>query len=106
MDAGTVFENPLPLPPAIRDLKGLKKLLAAFKLGAVQVPETNICVAIGGTKPCKGDSGGPLMLLDRRTGRWVVAGVTSFGPSKCESTDSVGVYTRVDKYLDWIMENI
>ena len=63
-----MFANPLPLPPAIRDLKGLKNLLAALKIGAARLPQTNICTATraGGSKPCKGDSGGPLMLVDGR----------------------------------------
>lgn len=37
-----MFENPLPLPPAIRDLKGLKNLMAALKIGAAHLPPTNI----------------------------------------------------------------
>ena len=66
-----MFENPLPLPPAIRDLEGLKNLLAALRIGAVHLPPSNICTATGGgggggSKPCKGDSGGPLMLMDGR----------------------------------------
>ena len=53
-----MFENPLPLPPAIRDLMGLKNLLAALKIGAAHVPPTNVCTATGagGDKPCKASS--------------------------------------------------
>lgn len=53
----------------------------------------------------KGDSGGPLMLMDGR-GRWNLIGLTSFGPSKCTATESLNAFTRVDMYLDWILETI
>ena len=57
-----------PIELGSRDLKGLKSLLAALKIGAARVPASNLCTAAraGGGKPCKGDSGGPLMLRDGR----------------------------------------
>ena len=47
-----------------------------------------------------GDSGGPMLHLDKSF-RWTVSGVVSFGPSSCGNIVP-GVYTRVDSYTDWI----
>ena len=47
-----------------------------------------------------GDSGGPMLTLDQAF-RWTVSGVVSFGPSSCGNIVP-GVYTRVDRYTDWI----
>lgn len=54
---------------------------------------------------CIGDSGGPLMHLDRKVIRWILSGVVSYG-DKCGLINMPGVYTRVDYYLDWILKNM
>ncbi len=50
----------------------------------------------GGT--CNGDSGGPALHQDEE-GRWLVAGVTSYGDVSCRR---YGVDTRVDAYLAFV----
>ncbi len=51
---------------------------------------------------CKGDSGGPFFLADRR-GRWFLAGVTSRGTDLATTMcGDGGLYVRVDQYRDWI----
>ncbi|KAF7268537.1 hypothetical protein GWI33_018409 [Rhynchophorus ferrugineus] len=69
------------------------------------ITETNLCAASyeGGKDSCQGDSGGPLM-YQLPNKRWIVAGVVSWG-IECGNKDNPGVYTRVDKYLPWIIQN-
>ncbi len=55
----------------------------------------------GGRDACNGDSGGPLALsVDNRR---VQVGVVSWGPG-CGLRDTVGVYTSVAYYEDWIRQ--
>jgi len=73
-------------------------------VGQVNIGDTKICAGVGGRDSCNGDSGGPL-LSDRLEGGWAVVGITSFGV-ECARDDFPGVYTRVDKYLPWIQQNL
>ncbi|XP_076392709.1 uncharacterized protein LOC100882895 [Megachile rotundata] len=62
-----------------------------------------------GKDSCTGDSGGPLMTMERRSdgnGRWVVVGVVSFGPSPCGMLNWPGVYTKVIDYVPWILSKL
>lgn len=36
--------------------------------------------------------------------RWVVAGIVSYG-MRCGEKDKPGIYTRVNSYIKWIIEN-
>ena len=70
----------------------------------VDITEDMLCAGNTQTDTCSGDSGGPLMFVDRQY-KWNVAGIVSFGPSSC-ANGVPGVYTRVDRYLRWINSQI
>ncbi|XP_055691133.1 uncharacterized protein LOC129794355 [Lutzomyia longipalpis] len=56
---------------------------------------------------CKGDSGGPLMIQNAKSGRgqWYCVGLLSFG-ARCGAQDYPEVYTRVSEYVDWISQTV
>ncbi|KAM4743106.1 mannan-binding lectin serine protease 1 isoform 2-T2 [Anableps anableps] len=59
----------------------------------------------GGQDTCLGDSGGAFVMEVKR--RWAVFGLVSWGgPEDCGSQRVYGVYTRVEKYLDWIQSHV
>ena len=62
-----------------------------------------MCAYAAGTDSCQGDSGGPLVV--KEDGRYTVVGVVSYGIG-CASTNTAGVYARVNNYLDWINSNV
>ena len=74
--------------------------------------ENHICA--GGEKDkdsCFGDSGGPLMMIQKdpktRSLVWVQVGIVSFGaPNDCGVKGLPGVYTKVSSYMKWILDHI
>lgn len=57
---------------------------------------------------CAGDSGGPLMSTRVIDGipRRILVGIVSFGPTRCGSADIPGVFTRVSRYVPWILKHL
>ncbi|XP_050313186.1 trypsin-1-like [Anthonomus grandis grandis] len=70
-----------------------------------KITEKNLCAAgyEGGKDSCQGDSGGPLM-YQLKNGRWITIGIVSWG-IECGSQGKPGIYTRVDKYIPWIIHH-
>lgn len=74
---------------------------------SLNLAQSQICA--GGDKgldACLGDSGGPLMFLDKSRASWVLSGVVSLGLKKCGVAGVPGIYTKVENYVDWIEKKI
>jgi secreted trypsin-like serine protease len=54
------------------------------------------------TDACQGDSGG--QLVTKFDGCFYQIGIVSFGQG-CAQPGFPGIYARVSKYLDWILQN-
>ncbi|XP_004675137.1 PREDICTED: mannan-binding lectin serine protease 1 isoform X2 [Condylura cristata] len=55
----------------------------------------------GGKDACAGDSGGPMVTLDRERGQWYLVGTVSWGDD-CGKKDRYGVYSYIYQNKDWI----
>uniref|UniRef100_A0A1Y1LL33 CLIP domain-containing serine protease n=1 Tax=Photinus pyralis TaxID=7054 RepID=A0A1Y1LL33_PHOPY len=79
-----------------------------YERNGATLTDKQICA--GGRKgqdSCSGDSGGPLMYLERQPDYiWYLFGIVSFGPTRCGTAAFPGIYTFVPKYLSWIVENM
>jgi len=77
-----------------------------FLRDGFEINDNMVCAGNDITDTCRGDSGGPLMYLSSWTNyRWEIYGIVSFGPTICANPEYPGVFTRVDKHLDWIQRN-
>ncbi|KAG5681288.1 hypothetical protein PVAND_010739 [Polypedilum vanderplanki] len=70
---------------------------------AHRIHDSVLCAGDTNLDSCQGDSGGPLM-IQLPNGRWTVIGIVSWGV-KCGESTHPGIYTRVSKYIEWIIEN-
>uniref|UniRef100_A0A2Y9D1X4 Peptidase S1 domain-containing protein n=1 Tax=Anopheles funestus TaxID=62324 RepID=A0A2Y9D1X4_ANOFN len=57
------------------------------------------------TDNCTGDSGGPLKSISLHA-RYVQYGIVSFGLRTCGKQSAPGVYTKVENYIDWILDKL
>jgi len=55
---------------------------------------------------CKGDSGGPLQIIDPNKCLFQVIGITSIGMGCTIMNDIPSVYTKISYYLSWIEDNV
>ncbi|XP_048070909.1 mannan-binding lectin serine protease 1 isoform X2 [Ursus arctos] len=55
----------------------------------------------GGKDACAGDSGGPMVTLDKERGHWYLVGTVSWGED-CGKKDRYGVYSYIYHNKDWI----
>ncbi|XP_055609287.1 CLIP domain-containing serine protease B4-like [Uranotaenia lowii] len=90
-------------------LTGVPRDYCQQQFPTASIDETQICAGgEAGKDSCRGDSGGPLMDVSLDKGRAVLylAGIVSFGSKNCGSAGVPGVYTKVNMYGDWILNNI
>ncbi|EAT33588.1 AAEL014140-PA [Aedes aegypti] len=78
----------------------------ALSSNVLTVDESQLCAGGGNDKAdnCQGDSGGPLKYFGN--GKYVIHGVVSFGQATCGVVSEPGVYTKVEHYLEWIIDNL
>ncbi|XP_018569134.1 melanization protease 1-like [Anoplophora glabripennis] len=74
----------------------------------IRVSEKQICANGKQKDSCNGDSGGPLQTAKflNDESRMVQYGVISFGGAICGAGTHPGLYTRVESYMKWILDNI
>lgn len=93
-------------------LKGVENSAcnATYSRRNLDIDSTQVCAGgEQGVDSCSGDSGGPLIALDRRNVTQMymyLVGVVSYGPTSCGQLGWPGVYTKVSEYMDWIQNNL
>ncbi|XP_053691721.1 CLIP domain-containing serine protease B4-like [Sabethes cyaneus] len=89
-------------------VKGVSQQLCRRHYLTASIDDSQICAGEEmGKDSCKGDSGGPLMDLtvSESSVVYYLAGVVSFG-KQCGLADVPGVYTKVNWFGEWILDNI
>ena len=69
--------------------------------GAQKIKDGVFCAANPKQSTCRGDSGGPVILTN---GTPLLVGIVSWGKKACAGDGRPGVYTRIDRYTQWINE--
>lgn len=67
--------------------------------GPLKIRDVVFCAAHPTKSTCRGDSGGPVILTN---GTPLLVGIVSWGKKACAGDGRPGVYTRIDRYAQWI----
>ena len=67
--------------------------------GPLKIKDGVFCAANPARSTCRGDSGGPVILTN---GTPLLVGLVSWGKKTCAGDGRPGVYTRIDRYAQWI----
>ncbi len=67
--------------------------------GPQKIRESVFCASNPKQSTCRGDSGGPVVLTN---GKPTLVGIVSWGKRRCAGDGRPGVYTRIDRYTQWI----
>ncbi|ODN00098.1 Plasma kallikrein, partial [Orchesella cincta] len=70
----------------------------------IPVTDNMLCAALPGEDPCKGDSGGPLIVKGSNNEDYTQIGIISHGEG-CAVQDFPAIFTRVSSYINWIKDN-
>jgi len=76
------------------------------RLVKYDINEAMICAGdaeVGKIDACFGDSGGPMVWLDPKSGQVTIIGLVSFGFS-CAQANAPGVYAELTTVLDWVKD--
>lgn len=88
-------------------VKPNNQCVETYKNAKVKLSKGQMCAGGDrGRDSCRGDSGGPLMILNTDNSNqhhWYAIGIVSFGPSPCGMAGWPGVYTAVKDYIPWIV---
>jgi len=91
-------------------VKSDSECISKYLRGAnVQLIANQLCAGgVKGKDSCTGDSGGPLMVLNRtpKEDNWYAIAIVSFGPTNCGLQNWPGVYTKVTPYMPWILSKM
>lgn len=69
--------------------------------GPLKIKDNVFCASNPKKSTCRGDSGGPVILTN---GTPLLVGLVSWGKKACAGDGRPGVYTRVDRYAQWISQ--
>ncbi|XP_076037363.1 trypsin alpha-3-like [Oratosquilla oratoria] len=75
-----------------------------FGYKKADITENMICAETIYGSACSGDSGGPLAVQDKLTGRFTIVGIVSWS-YKCNKVKFPVVYTHVLNFLQWILKH-
>lgn len=67
--------------------------------GPMKIKDAVFCASNPTRSTCRGDSGGPVILTN---GTPLLVGIVSWGKKACAGDGRPGVYTRIDRYAQWI----
>ena len=79
-------------------------MTVAFKVNIERVSSLCDHYFKGGVDACRGDSGGPFVIVDRNK-LPKLAGLISWGRG-CARFDTPSVYTKITPYLSWIRRSV